>query len=206
MDRAAPDPAAQRRTIIAGMAIAAPVATLLWIGVYRFLPPVMVASGAFDPTRFALGWVAVAVLLCLATGAEAVAHRRLFTPGIDPLAGADPPAMKVDQRYLQQTVEQILVFAAGLFGLAACAAPETAARSIAATSSVWILSRWAFWIGYRRAPRFRAPALVGMVQSLVVLLWVAWQFGNSVAGRPWGAVRVALFLAIEALLLAQARR
>jgi len=206
VDRAAPDPAAQRRTVLAGMAVAGPAAALAWLGVYRLVPAAAIARGASDPIRFALGWLAVAVLLCLVTGVEAIAHRRLFTPAIDPLAGAEPPAMKVDQRYLQQTLEQTLVFAVGLFGLAAFAAPEAAARAIAATSVVWILSRWAFWIGYRRAPRFRAPGLVGMVQSLLVLLWVAWQFGNAAAGRPWGALPVALFLAIEALLLVQAAR
>jgi hypothetical protein len=201
-----PSAAAQRRTIVAGMAAAAPVAILLWLATFRLLPPGAVERGAADPVRFALGWTAVAVLLCLVPGVEAIAHRRLFTAAIDPLAGAEPPAMKVDQRYLQQTLEQIVVFAAGLFGLAAFAAPETAARAVSATALVWILSRWAFWIGYRRASRFRAPGLVGMVQSILALLWAVWRFGASIAGPAWSAAPIALFIAIEALLLVQARR
>jgi hypothetical protein len=206
MDPEGLSPAAQRRTIVVGMAIAAPLAVALWMAAFRFLPRGVVERGAADPVRFALGWTAIAVLLCLVAGVEAVAHRRLFSAAIDPLAGAEPPAMKVDQRYLQQTLEQILVFVPGLFGLAAFATPETAARAICATALLWILSRWAFWMGYRRAPRFRAPGLVGMVQSLLVLLWVVWRFGASIAGTAWGAVPVALFLLIEAFLLVQARR
>jgi len=206
MERATLDPAAQRRTIILGMAAAAPLALGLWVAAYRLLPGEAAARASADPFRFALGLTCVAVLLCLVAGVEAVAHRRLYSAAIDPLAGADPPAMKVDQRYLQQTLEQILVFAAGLFGLAAFAAPETAVRAIAATGTVWILSRWAFWIGYRRAARFRAPGLVGMVQSILVLLWVVWRFGSSIAGPVGGALPIALFLGIEALLVFQAKR
>jgi hypothetical protein len=205
MDPEGMRPAAQRRTIVVGMAAAVPIAIALWRATFRFLPPGVVERGAADPVRFALGWTAVAVLLCLVAGVEAVAHRRLFTAAIDPLAGADPPAMKIDQRYLQQTLEQLVVFAAGLFGLAAFAAPDTAARAIAATAIVWILSRWAFWIGYRRASRFRAPGLVGMVQGILVLLWVVWRFGASLAGPIGGAVPVLLFVAIELLLIVQAK-
>lgn len=206
MNAAKRNPADQRRTIILGMAAAVPLAILVWEATYRLLPSAWAAAGAADPVRFALGWTGMAVLLCLVTGVEAVAHRRLYSAAIDPLAGADPPAMKVDQRYLQQTLEQLAVFAVGLFGLAAFAPPETAARATAATATVWIVSRWAFWIGYRRAPRFRAPGLVGMVQSILVLLWVAWRFCASFAGPVGGAVPVLLFLAIEALLVVDARR
>src|SRR3546814_17796269 len=46
------------------------------------------------------------ILLAFVTGIEAVAHRRLFSRAIDPLAGAESAATKVDLRYLQHTLEQ----------------------------------------------------------------------------------------------------
>jgi hypothetical protein len=202
----APGLAAQRRTIMLGMAVAAPVAVLVWEGTYRLLPAEMAARGAADPVRFAFGCVCLALLLCLVSGVEAIAHRRLFSAAIDPLAGADPPAMKVDQRYLQQTLEQILVFAGGLFGLAFFAPPAVAARAIAATTLVWIVARFVFWIGYHRGARFRAPGLVGMVQSILVLLWVVWRFGTWLGGPALGAAPLLLFAAIEAVLVYRARR
>ncbi|MGA7780986.1 MAG: hypothetical protein WCA85_25230 [Paraburkholderia sp.] len=61
----------------------------------------------------------VAVLFCLVTGFEAVAHERLTSPAFDPLAGFETHRLRVNQRYLQNTAEQIIVFAAALFGLAA---------------------------------------------------------------------------------------
>lgn len=198
--------AAQRATIMFGMAVAVPLALAVWVATYELLPGHIAARAAAQPVRFALGCVCVAVLLCLVSGIEAIAHRRLFSPAIDPLAGAEPPEMKVDQRYLRQTLEQLAVFAPGLFGLAIYAPPAAAARAIAATSLVWILSRFVFWIGYRRAARFRAPGLVGMMQSLLVLLWVVWRFTTEIAGPAAGFVPVALFLVIEAVLVFQSRR
>jgi hypothetical protein len=196
----------QRRTIVLGMAVAAPAAVATWFATYRLLPGEVAARAALHPLAFAFGCLAAAVLLCFVTGVEAVAHGRLFSTAIDPLAGADPPELEVDRRYLQQTLEQLVPFTVGLFGLALYAPPAAAARAVAATSLVWIVSRFVFWIGYRRAARFRAPGLVGMVQSLLILLWVVWRFATDLAGPAAGAVPVMLFLAIEAILLFEARR
>lgn len=55
---------------------------------------------------------------CLLPAVEAVAHERLFSPAIDPLAGAESRRLKINQRYLQNSIEQYLLFAPGLLGLA----------------------------------------------------------------------------------------
>jgi len=200
------DVAAQRRSVTLAMAATGPVAILLWLGTYRLLPDALVAKATAEPGRFALGCACLAILFCFAAGIEAVAHRRLFSPAIDPLAGAEDAPMRVDQRYLQHTLEQLLLFLPGLFGLAAWLEPGPAVRAVAATTLVWIVGRYAFWIGYHQAPRWRAIGLAGMVQSILVLLWVAYRFGEELAGPAGGAAPLVAFAALEAVLLVRARR
>lgn len=113
--------------------------------------------------------------------------------------------MRVNQRYLQNTLEQILVFAAGLFGLAAYSPDGAAMRAVLATAVVWILARFAFWIGYHRSAAMRGLGAPGMAISLFVLLYVAARFGYEVDGFAGAAVPVAAFLAIEAFLLRATR-
>src|ERR1700761_7782318 len=83
----------------------------------------------------------LAVLFCLVTGIEAVAHERLMSPAFDPLAGFETRRLRVNQRYLQNTVEQIIVFAASLFGLAAYSPDGSAMRAVVATTVGWIAGR-----------------------------------------------------------------
>src|ERR1700712_5161840 len=90
---------------------------------------------------FALKCCCLAVLFCLVTGVEAVAHERLGLPAVDPLAGFETRRLRVNQRYLQNTVEQILVFAAGPFEPAAHSSDGSAAL---ATTVVRIAARFAF--------------------------------------------------------------
>lgn len=193
------EPARQRRAILASMGVSAAAAALLWWGVFHLLPPGF-ADGA-PPLTLALGCIGAATLFTLAAGIEAVAHERLVTPAIDPLAGAESPRMKVNQRYLQNTLEQLVVFAAGIALLAA----HAEARAMLAATLVWVLGRWAFWIGYHIAPRFRAIGLIGMVQSLLILLYGVARAADALAGPVAAAGVVGLFVALE-IVVTFARR
>ncbi len=190
-------PARQRTTLLLGMIASGVGAALIWWGTYAALPPLGCAG-----LGYGLQWIAAATLFALVPGIEAVAHERLFTPAIDPTAGADSPRMRVNQRYLQNTLEQWAVFTPGLLLLSYVAD----GRAVIAVSLVWTLGRWAFWIGYHIAPRFRAIGLVGMVQSQLVLLYVVAHFAYAIAGEGGATGVVVLFLAIEALLLWIVRR
>jgi hypothetical protein len=185
------EPARQRRAILASMAASAAVAALLWWGVFHLLPPGF--AGAVPPLTVALGCIGAATLFTLVAGIEAVAHERLATPAIDPLAGMESARMKVNQRYLQNTLEQLVVFAAGLALLAA----YTEARTMFAATLVWILGRWAFWIGYHIAPRFRAIGLIGMAQSLVLLVYGVACAAYDLAGPAGAAAAIGLFVVLE---------
>jgi uncharacterized MAPEG superfamily protein len=151
-------------------------------------------------TYFAINCICIAVLLCFFLGIEAVAHERLQTAAIDPLAGVESLRMKINLRYLQNTLEQLLVFIPGLLALAYYCANGYAMRAVVATTIVWILSRFVFWIGYHIAPEFRTPGLVGMAQSMIILLYVCGRFSYGIAGVGGVVAILGIFLIIEAYL------
>ena len=154
---------------------------------------------------FTLKCCCLAVLFCLVTGVEAVAHERLSSSAFDPLSGFETRRLRVNQRYLQNTLEQILVFAAGLFGLAAYSPDGSAMRAVLATTVVWVLARFAFWIGYHRSAAMRGLGAPGMALSMIVLLYVAGRIGYEVGGFVGAAVPVMGFLAIEVCLFRATR-
>ena len=195
----------QRRAGLAAITAAMPVALLLWLAIAYLTPPLEGMASLDGRMLFTLKCCCLAVLFCLVTGVEAVAHERLFSLAFDPLAGFETRRLRVNQRYLQNTLEQILVFAVGLFGLAAYSPDGSAMRAVMATTVVWILARFAFWIGYHRSAAMRGIGAPGMALSLIVLLYVAGRIGYEVGGIVGAAVPVIAFLAIEVFLFRATR-
>jgi hypothetical protein len=154
-----------------------------------------------DRLLFAIKCCCLAVLFCFFLGIEAVAHERLHTKAINPLAGAESPRMKVNLRYLQHTLEQLVLFIPGLLALSTYCSNGQSMRAVAATTIVWIVSRAVFWIGYHKAPRFRTPGLMGMIQSLIVLLYVCVRFGHDIAGTPGTLAILGTFAGAEIYLV-----
>ena len=189
----------QRRTTMLSILPSVPVALLIWWGAFQLpaLQGMDEASARFD---FAFAMIGLAVLFTLVLGVEAIAHERLVSPAIDPLRGYETRRMRVNQRYLQNTLEQIVVFAAGLLLLAWQLDDGSAMRALIAATAVWIVARWAFWIGYHRSPLLRGWGAAGMLQSMLVLLYGLFRFGESYAGLWGGLAPILLFLAIEAWL------
>ncbi len=154
---------------------------------------------------FALKCSCVAVLFCLVTGVEAVAHERLRSAAFDPLTDYETRRMRVNLRYLQNTLEQFVVFVPGLLGLAVYCSDGGAMRAVAATTVVWIVARIAFWIGYHFSAAHRGFGAPGMMLSMLVLLYVCARFGFELAG-PVGAITpLVLFGAAEAVLTCTTR-
>jgi hypothetical protein len=182
----------QRRTALSGIAVSTLVTAALWYALLRFLP----SPGGAEPLATAIACCAVAALLTLAAGVEAIAHERLVTPAIDPLAGFETRRMRVNQRYLQNTLEQYVVFAAGLLALQAYTSP----RVLVIVTIVWVLTRWAFWIGYHKSSLLRAIGAPGMMQSMIVLLYVAYRVGLDSYGEGTGVALLVIFAGIEAVL------
>jgi hypothetical protein len=183
---------AQRRTTMSGIAVSAPATLLLWWLLWKYLPdPIGV-----NRLRVAFQCCAVAALFSVVAGVEAVAHERLFTAAIDPLAGVETKRMRVNFRFLSNTVEQYVVFAAGLLALSLYAS----AKILVIVTMVWVLARWAFWIGYHRSPLLRGVGAPGMLQSMIVLLYVAYRFGTDSYGSAAGNALLAAFAILEAIL------
>jgi uncharacterized MAPEG superfamily protein len=182
-----------------------PVALLLWLGVAYLAPPLPGMDSLGGRMLFALKCCCIAALFCLVTGVEAVAHERLSSPAFDPLAGFETRRLRVNQRYLQNTLEQIVVFIVALFGLAAYCPGGAAMRAVLATAVVWVLARFAFWLGYQQSAAMRGLGAPGMALSMIVLLYVAARIGYEVGGGVGAAVPVVAFLVIEAFLFRATR-
>jgi hypothetical protein len=154
---------------------------------------------------FTLKCFGVSVLFTLVLGVEAVAHERLVSPAFNPLEGFETPRLRVNQRYLQNTLEQTVVFAAALFGLAAYSPTDASMRAVVAMTVVWTLARIAFWLGYHHSAAARGLGAPGMALSMIVLIYVACRFGGEVAGPVGGWTPLVLFLGAEALLFGLTR-
>jgi hypothetical protein len=190
----------QRPALIVGIVVSFPVAVALWLCVYYGLPPL---AGMADPLArliVALGCCCIAIMLCFLTAIEAVSHERLRSPAIDPLSGYTTRRMTINLRYLHNTLEQLLLFIPGLLMLAYYCSNGSGMRAVVATTAVWIIARGAFWIGYHYGSQYRAIGAPGMMQSILVLLYVCGRFGFDVAGIAGAAAPLVLFFCIEAYL------
>jgi MAPEG family protein len=176
------------------------VGLLLWFALCRFLPPIKGMDALAQRMIVALKCLALATLFTLVAGVEAVAHERFQTSAFDPLSGHQTKRLRVNLRYLQNTLEQIVIFAVGLLGSAVYLSSDEAMRAVPATTIVWILNRFAFWIGYHHSAAMRALGAASMAISLIMLLFVSACIGHDIAGVPGTILLVALYVALEAVL------
>jgi len=190
---------------MAAIAASMAVSAIAWVALWQLLPPLSGVDELGARMLVALKCVATASLFCFVAGIEAVAHERLQSNAFDPLQGHQTDRLKVNLRYLQNTLEQLIVFAVGLFGLAAYLDSGSAMRIVVASTIVWILNRFAFWIGYHRSAAMRGLGAPSMVIGLVTLLYVVGRIGGDIAGVAGTIIAIALFLALEAVLFLKTR-
>jgi hypothetical protein len=190
----------QRRAGVIAIAASSGIAAILWLAIRYWAPIIPDMESVGDRMIFAFKWSCLAVLFCLAMGIDAVAHERLQSPAFDPLAGYETRRLRVNLRYLQNTLEQIILFTAGLFGLALYMPGGEAMRAVEATAIVWILARLAFWAGYHRSAAMRGIGAPGVALSLLVLIYVGARISYDFAGVPGAVAMIAVFLMFQALL------
>jgi hypothetical protein len=80
------------------------------------------------------------------------------------------------------------------------------AKILVIVTIVWVLARWAFWIGYHKSPLLRGIGAPGMLQSMIVLLYAAYCFGAVAYGTAVGIALLVIFAAIETILFRAVRR
>lgn len=196
----------ERKSGIGAIAASILVSLILWFALTRYLPPLKGMEDLGARMVVALKCLALATLFCLVAGVESVAHERLQSAAFDPLAGHETRRLQVNLRYLQNTLEQIIVFAVGLFGLAAYLTDGSAMRAVPAVTIIWILNRFAFWIGYHRSAAMRGLGAPSMAVSLIVLLYVTARIGHDLAGTAGSVALIGVYLGIEAILFWSTRR
>ncbi len=172
----------------------------LWLAIRYYAPIPTEMDGVGPRMLLTLKCCCIATLFCFATGIDAVAHERLQSPAFNPLQGFETHRMKVNLRYLQNTLEQWVMFVVGVFGLALYSPDGSAMRTVEATTIVWILARLAFWIGYHRCAAMRGVGAAGVAMSLLVLVYVAARIGFDLAGTVGTVAVIGAFLLFEIFL------
>ena len=195
----------QRRSGIAAIALSTLVAVALWLAIRYLTPPIAGMEALGARMGFALKCCCAATLFTFVAGIEAVAHERLQSPAFDPLERFETRRLRINLRYLQNTLEQLVVFTVGLFGLAAYADGGSGMRAVLATTIVWVTARFAFWIGYHKSAAMRGLGAPGMALGLLVLLYVVARVGGDVAGTAGAVAAVAAYLILEIILFRTTR-
>ena len=161
--------------IVATGAASGVAAMLLAMWALYSVLPAPVAADRLGSIVYALSWQPLAALpLLLMIGA--VGNARAMGPAIDPTLGAEDPAMRINIRVLDNTLQQFVLFAAGSMGLAASLDPASV-NVVGAAAVVFVAARLAFWIGYRIHPLYRAAGFAGTAYLngglIVAALWSA---------------------------------
>ncbi len=162
-----------RQILVAiGMALAATVVWLAWAGPLHpliSLPP-------DDPAArlaFAARWLLVPAF-ALAVGIAMLANRRFFSPdAMDGTRTPQSPALEINLRYNQNTLEQsaLVVIA---WPLLALTLPDGQLGLIPVLAVLFGFGRAAFWIGYLIAPWARAFGFaLTFYPTVVALIWLA---------------------------------
>ena len=84
--------------------------------------------------------------------------------------------MKIDARVAGNTLEQFAIFLVATLALAA-AAEGNAVKIVGAAAITFVLMRFAFWIGYRIKPVYRAFGFASTAYMNLGLLIAAIWFG-----------------------------
>lgn len=188
-----------------GMAVAFLATAAAWAAIFFVVTQLAGMEEPVARLAFALKCMVIAVLFCFLSGIEAVSHERLQTGAFDPLAGRDSQRLKINALYLQNTLEQLILFAPGLLGLALYSRNGMEMKAVVAATAVWIVARAAFWIGYHLGPQYRVFGLTGMMQSMLILLYVSARFGYELGGPSGAAAPIIVFIVVEALLVVATR-
>ena len=103
---------------------------------------------------YALQWDVLA-LLPLMAGYVVVGNARFLSDAINPLDQKESPAMIVDARVLDNTLQQTVIFIPATLA-AVTLLPPHYLQLIPAVVIVFLVARILFWVGYRIHPLYRA--------------------------------------------------
>jgi hypothetical protein len=105
-------------------------------------------------TARALTFAALPLLIGIIT----VANTRFSSAAIDPTRHVESAALEINGRFVDNTVQQLLLFSIATLALCTVLTPS-GMRVIPAAVAVFVIARTVFWIGYRVRPIYRAAGM-----------------------------------------------
>ncbi len=108
--------------------------------------------------------------LMLLAGIIAVSINRFSSNAINPLAGAESASMSVHLRYLSNTLEQFVLFFTATLVLATFLDSHSM-KLIPILTTLFVLGRIAFWVGYLQNPLNRCFGMVVTLYPTVAILF-----------------------------------
>ena len=110
--------------------------------------------------------------LTLLIGIARIASMRFFTTAIDPISGKGEQLVAVDSRYLQNTLEQLVLSILGQIILSTYLTTGVVTRVIPSLVTLFVIGRVLFYMGYSASPVKRAAGF-GMTfyPSIVVYVY-----------------------------------
>jgi hypothetical protein len=167
----------QKAVAIGAASGVACMALVVW-GLYQVYPTVAGADDVVVRLVFALKMNVLAVIP-LFVWIAMVGNARFLSDAIDPLRHAENKKMEVDGRVVDNTLQQNVVFLVGTLTLSTLLSADSV-KVIAALTTVFIIARVLFWIGYRINPIYRAFGMaataymnVGILATCVYLMFFA---------------------------------
>ena len=146
------------------------------IALSNLFPGITPDATAGERLAYAVQWIALGALP-LALAIASVGNARFASEAIDPTAGKESPAVAINCRVVDNTLQQYLLFAAASLAVAAGARGDQL-DVIAAGAITFVIARLAFWVGYRIKPVYRAAGFASTFYLNVGLfgyaLWLAW--------------------------------
>ncbi|WP_065756879.1 MAPEG family protein [Bradyrhizobium paxllaeri] len=111
----------------------------------------------------------------LLVGTITVGNNRFLSEAIDPMLQKEDQATLINGRVLDNTLQQYVLFVVGTLALSVSLTPANM-PVIAAATIVFIVARFAFWIGYRIHPLYRAFGMAAtMYLNIGILAWAGWK-------------------------------
>lgn len=142
-----------KRSLITSAAI---FCTIFLVGVY------LLPAGKYQefPSQlehivYTLRWQSIPVLTLL-FGINRVGNKRFSTIAIDPVSGGGEHLLAIEARYLQNTLEQLIVSVSGQVILSTYLSASTITRVIPMLVVLFVTGRVLFYIGYKMHPLKRA--------------------------------------------------
>jgi len=168
----------EQKTVAIGAASGVLTMLLAVTAIYRLWPDTAHLADVAGRLAFALKANAFAAIPLL-VGIITVGNNRFLSEAIDPTLHKEDAATEINGRVLDNTLQQYVLFLAGTLALSATLTAEQT-KVIAAAAIVFFVMRFAFWVGYRIHPLYRAFGMSSTIYLNVGVLGTA--IWKTVAG------------------------